>query len=267
MYELLSQIISATAWEMEPIRPYGPFHLSFALVGFTLCACFAWQLRGLDEKGNQRLLMGLGIFLLVCEVYKQLFYYFHINGGSYAWHAFPFQLCSIPMYLCVLAPVVKSRRLQRTMYTFMMSFNLLGGFITFFEPSGIITKYWTITLHSHIWHMLLVFIGLYLGFSRRGGREDTDFFDAAKLFFLLCAIAFLLNTTVIRLLGEDINMFFVGPQNSPIVVFKQISETFGWYVGAALYIPAVCLGAYLVFLPFRLSDNWILAKKQAFNHA
>ena len=43
------------------------------------------------------------------------------------------------------------------------------------------------------------------------------------------------------------NMFFVGPGNSHIIVFKQLSEWFGWYVNTSIYIFAVCLGAYLVF--------------------
>jgi hypothetical protein len=46
-------------------------------------------------------------------------------------------------------------------------------------------------------------------------------------------------------------MFFVGPSNSSLAVFSWISETFGWYVSTLLYIPSVCLGAYLFFLLFK----------------
>ena len=44
------------------------------------------------------------------------------------------------------------------------------------------------------------------------------------------------------------NMFFVGPGNSPIIVFKQFSEWFGWPINTLIYIPVVCLGANLLFL-------------------
>jgi hypothetical protein len=47
-------------------------------------------------------------------------------------------------------------------------------------------------------------------------------------------------------------MFFVGPSNSSLAVFKDISQKFGWYVSTALYIPTVMLGAFLVFLPAHL---------------
>ena len=47
-------------------------------------------------------------------------------------------------------------------------------------------------------------------------------------------------------------MFFIGPKNSSLVVFKWIAENFGWYVSTLLYIPSVCLGAYLIFLPVKI---------------
>ena len=63
-----------------------------------------------------------------------------------------------------------------------------------------------------------------------------------------CAIAFGLNCFVQFGLNEDMNMFFVGPGNSPLAVFSLFSEWFGWYINTPIYIFAVCLGAYLVFL-------------------
>ena len=42
MIETIRQILALTAWEMEVPKPYGPLHLGFTLVGFTLCALLAW---------------------------------------------------------------------------------------------------------------------------------------------------------------------------------------------------------------------------------
>jgi hypothetical protein len=44
-------------------------------------------------------------------------------------------------------------------------------------------------------------------------------------------------------------MFFVGPRNSSLLVFKTIAKEFGWYASTILYIPTVCLGAFIIFLP------------------
>lgn len=51
----------------------------------------------------RRILLGVGLFLMFCEGYKLLFYYYVIGHGSFQWWVFPFLLCSIPMYLCVAA--------------------------------------------------------------------------------------------------------------------------------------------------------------------
>ena len=162
------------------------------------------------------------------------------------------------MYLCMIAPLLKPGKVQQGMYGFMTSFNLLGGLMALIEPSGIVHSYWTLTLHAFIWHISLIFIGLYLLASGRGGTSIQDYKAAAKTFVVLCGVAFAINLLLRDVSGGTVNMFFVGPSNSSLLVFKQISEMFGWYVSTALYIPAVCLGAFLVFLPAHL-----YAKKKA----
>lgn len=249
---LLNRFMALTAWGMTPPKAYGPFHLTFTIVGFALCVLAAWKLRKLGDRGNRILLLGCGVFLAFAELYKQLFYYYYIGQGSYQWWIFPFQMCSVPMYLCLIGPLLRGGRIQKGMYNFMMIYNLLGGAIAFLEPSGLVHPYWTLTLHAFTWHMLLVFIGLYLAFSGRGGKEMADFRSASVTFVALCAVAFCVNLALRQISGGEVNMFFVGPSNSSLIVFKQISETFGWFVSTLLYIPSVCLGAFLVFLPFHL---------------
>lgn len=245
----LDSVISATGWTMDVPKAYGLFHVLFMVIGFSVCALLAWRLRNIGHKANRIILLSIGIFLLLCELYKQLFYYYYLNEDTYEWGIFPFHLCSIPMYLCIIAPLLKPGKLQKALYSFMMLYNLLGGGIAFLEPSGLLHGYWTLTLHALIWHMLLVFVGLYLYFSDRGGHTINDYRAATVVFLCLCALAFTINLSLRSISDGKINMFFIGPSNSPIIVFKQISELFGWYVSTALYIPAVCLGSYLCFLP------------------
>ncbi len=251
----LKGLLQATAFPMTPPKAYGPFHLSFALVGFGLSLFFAWKLRKIGQRKGRILIFCVGLFLVVFELYKQLFYYFCMGQPGYKWWIFPFQLCSVPMYLCLIAPLLKPGRLSKAMYSFMMIYNLLGGFITFFEPSGINLSYWGLTLHAYTWHMTLVFVGLFLNFAGFGGRSLKDFRAASVTFVALCAIAFIINLLLRKVSGGSINMFFVGPSNSSLIVFKDISKNFGWYISTLLYIPSVCLGAYIVFLPFHLWDK------------
>ena len=48
---------------MEKPKAYGPFHLTFMIVGFALCIFLAWRLRNIGEKGFHRILLGVGILI------------------------------------------------------------------------------------------------------------------------------------------------------------------------------------------------------------
>lgn len=247
MVEVLDSFFESMAWPMVPPPPYGAFHILFTVIGFAVCGVSAWKTRHVSDKTAGRVLFVLGLILALSEVFKQFFYYFVMMDNRYSWGDFPFQLCSVPLYMCLIVPWLKTGRLQRSMYSFMVLYNLLGGAISFAEPSGLLHGHWFLTVHACVWHMSLVFIGLFICFSGRGGNRKSDYADATRIFVALCAVAFGLNCFVQFGLGEDMNMFFVGPGNSSLVVFKQFSEWFGWYINTPIYIFAVCLGAYIVF--------------------
>lgn len=70
----------------------------------------AWRLRNTGEKQNRAVLGVVGGFLLATEVYKIVF---HLTVDPYDWGffgCFPFQLCSVPMYLCVICALCKNER-------------------------------------------------------------------------------------------------------------------------------------------------------------
>ena len=262
---MLDSFFESISWPMEPPPAYGTFHILFTIIGFAVCSFSAWKLRNVSDSVASRILFFCGLFLSVSEVFKQFFCYYVIADNRYHWGEFPFQLCSIPMYLCLVAPWLKPGKLQRAMYSFMVLYNLLGGAIAFTEPSGLLHSHLFLTIHSCVWHMLLVFVGLFLCISKRGGTETQDYKLATVTFLILCSVAFALNCIVQFGVGQQMNMFFVGPGNSPIVVFQQFSQWFGWYINTPIYILSVCLGAYIVFtLICRIQNKHLpVRKKQA----
>ena len=54
-------------------------------------------LRSLDR--SERFLFYTGLVMAASEIWKQWTLTFVLGGGSYNWWYFPFQLCSVPMYL------------------------------------------------------------------------------------------------------------------------------------------------------------------------
>lgn len=151
------------------------------------------------------------------------------------------------MYLCPIAVLCKSERIKRAAYGFMMTFNMLGGLAGVFEPSGVFHSRVFLTAHSVVWHYLLVFIAFYVLFSGRSGWERRDYFDLVKLFCVLCFTAFLINTLIGITTGAVVNMFFVGPNPAPIIVFSDIANKYGWVASTVLYIPLTSMAAGVIF--------------------
>lgn len=258
----LDTFLHATAWPMEKPEPYGAFHLIFFFVGFAVVFLLACLLRNTNEKQNRAVLLSVGTFLLLSELYKQFFYFYVVENHEYAWWIFPFQLCSVPMYLCFIAAFLPDGKVRNGMYNFLASINLMGGFIAFIEPSGLMHEYWTLTLHALVWHMSLVFLGLYLGISRRAGRELKDYRYSALTFVGLSVVAFCINLIFWNAADGDINMFYVGPRTSPLFIFETIAKNWGWYVCTPIYITLVCAGGLLFFLPFWLRNRKPGVKKE-----
>lgn len=243
---------TAYKFEVKPMA-YGTLHLTFFIIGLAVVIGLCLLLRRKNQRTLDWILFGTGAFLILTEIYKQLFYAYVIADGGYTWWIFPFQLCSIPMYLTVLLPFVKNEKSKQGIYDFLMSFSFLSGLIAFVEPSGILLEYAPLTFHSLTWHMTLVFIGLLIAMSGLGGKSRADFKGAVRVYLWLCFIAFTINVAVLTFIAPDsgINMFFVGPNNSSLVICKQICEKFGWAANAPVFIIASCFGALLFFNAIR----------------
>ncbi len=246
----MREFLLATDLPFAKPQPYGSFHLIFMLIAFPTVIFAAWKLRNISRKAGSRMLITFGILMVFGEIYKQLFFHYVVSPDAYVWSIVPFHMCSVPMYFLLVAPLIKKGKVQSGMYHFMMIYNLLGGAAAFFEPSGLLQNYFILTILSFLWHLLLVFVGLYLGFSDRCEKRMCDFRYASVTFVVLCGIAFLINLSFRKASGGKLNMFFVGPTNTPIIVYKDIGEAFGWYVGTIVYIITILAAGFVIFLPF-----------------
>lgn len=246
---VMQEFFKWTAWEMTPPESYGLFHILFMILGGFVAVSLAWLLRKTNERQNKIVLGIVGGFLILSELYKQLFYFYVVKDCEYSWWIFPFQLCSVPMYLCIFCLFIKSEKVKSWIYNFMFAFNLFGGAISFAEPSGLNHSYWTLTIHAYIWHMTLVFVGLYLFFSNRAGQKWYDYFKGVAVFLICCCIAQVFNVTLKNKGG--VNMFYISPfENSPIFFFDNFNKQYGWFANMCLYLFGLILGAAILYYAF-----------------
>lgn len=242
----LTAFLKWTAWPMTAPSLYGPFHLIFFLAGTILALLAAWFLRVPDStlKFHQILVL-TGLILIVGELYKQLMNFSIVNEQNYDWWIFPFQLCSLPMYLCPLLPLIHNPKRHRILCTFLLDFNMMGAIATFIDPSGIFHSYWTLTLHGIIWHLILIFIGFFILFSHQADLTHQGFFSTLPLFAVFCVIAELLNALLHS--HGNINLFYISPwEMSTQLIFGDIDRLLGRPAGIGIYILAMIAGAALI---------------------
>lgn len=245
--------IAATAVTMDVPELFGTFHLAYLVIGIPLSALVAYWLRNSSERANKVILNSTGILLLIAEAYKHLFY--AIVLGEYKsrkWSIIPLQLCSMPMYLCIIAALVKSKYIQRGIYTFLASYNALGGLATIIYPKTISHEYVALNIHSYTWHLALIFIAFYLIFSKRAGYKREDFRNAVWFAVSLFSIALCLNVAFYTKSEGVMNLFFIGPAPPPAPdAISTIYEGFPWVVISIGYFLIVTLGSYIIFNMYR----------------
>ncbi len=246
----LREFLLWTSWPMEAPELFGPFHL-FMLAVCTAVPYFLAKRWPVKEKQQLvKLLSVCGWILALTEVYKQLFYYCVVNDMHYDFWFFPFQLCSMAMYLCILLPLFHGK-IQNAMITFLYSFSLPGAMLALFFPEDMLRSWWTMTIHGFFWHAMLVYIAFVVLFSEQMDYSDCSFKHAAILYVLLAAIAFSLNIALrpLAVYGARPNLFYLSPyEKSGQFFFSEIAERFGIQAELVLYVLLYILLAYVFHL-------------------
>ncbi len=204
-----------------------------------------------------------GLVMLASELWKQWTLTYTINGGHYIWWYLPFQLCSIPMYVCLVLGIFfliyhirrhtgsPARQINVShiipitsrLQSFLMDFGLLGGIFAFFDTSGMHCGHLPLTIHSYAWHILLIILGCISGLDCRTDHTRKGFHFSVCLYLGCCLIATVLNLTLYPL--GTINMFYISPHYTmQQKVFCEIARALGngWGIGSYIVMSVVGAG-------------------------
>jgi uncharacterized membrane protein YwaF len=244
---------------MDTPQLFGSFHIAaslFTAVAAVLAAVF-FARRAVIEKNVRRALVFTGWLLLILEVYKQYFLYYIVNEGAFDCWFFPFQLCSMPMYLCMLLPFLKDES-RVTLMTFMGGYIFISATATLIYPEDILRPYISLTVHGFIWHGLLLFMSLLIIFTGCTDAGPRGLRGSAVLFVIQCIIALNINIVAepvmpaIRAAHPSVThdwaaMFYLNPFHvSPQPVICTIQEAAGIPAGLIVYVIAIAAVSSMV---------------------
>ena len=188
-------------------------------------------------------------------IYKQINYTFTYDGekinADYQWYVFPFQFCSMPMYVGLIAAFSK-KWLHKASIAFLATYSIFAGICVMIYPNDILTTTLGINIQSLICHGSMISIGIFLLGSGYVKLEHKTMLYALPVFSTAIGIAMILNEVAVatKIIGDEtFNMFFISPHFPPsLPVYSIVQEYVPFPFCVIIYIIAFSLASYVILL-------------------
>ncbi|MBQ8374808.1 MAG: YwaF family protein [Clostridia bacterium] len=250
------QFLHSLEGEMERPGNYGWFHLMFVgiILVLTVLACIYFFVKKRPDS-HLRIFAGVlwGI-IFVLEIYKQLIYSFNFDEATgvvtwdYQWYAFPFQLCSSPLYLLPFVAFMKEGKFRDSIMSFLSTFALFGGLAVFFYPNDVFVGTIGINIQTMVHHGTQIITGVAFLVYNRKKLNFKYFFSGGIVYAVMISIAMILNLTVPFGTDETFNMFYISPNfPSTLPILSIIYEQVDYFVFFLVYLVGFFAIAALIF--------------------
>ena len=234
---------------------YGWFHLMFVaivIVGTVLMCHFC---RNCSDKTFRLIALIAWIVMVVLEIYKQLVFSFNYENGKaywdYQWYAFPYQLCSTPLY--VLPFIAFSKRgggnLRDACTAYMSTFSLFGGLVVFFYPNDVFIPIIGINIQTMIHHGLQIVLGIFFLVYNRKKLNFKYFLKGVIVFLITFTVALLMNLIFHTFVNETFNMFYISPYyECTLPLLSLVYANVPYVVFLLIYFIGFILAALVIYL-------------------
>lgn len=234
--------------------PFGLFHLgslAVILCLFVLMVVFRRRLpRG--EGNLRRGLMIFGIGLLLLEIGKQITYSYNpASGWAYNWDRFPFQFCSTPIYVALVAMCLPDGKVRRALLAFLATYSPVAGCAVLFYPAAdVFHEIVFLNIHTMLWHGSMLLFGLYLWLTETVTPSVRTALTAAAVYLPMPIIALILNEAELAtgFAGAyTFNMFYIARDGYCMIpVLSWFQQHTPYPVFLAAYVLTLGVGGALV---------------------
>ena len=254
--EFLRNLLEILDFQVSKPTLFGWFHiLCFALsIGLGVFLCLKWK--NPTEKQARAILFTVSIIVVLLEVYKQINYTFIPTEtgieGDFQWYAFPWQFCSMPMYVGLLAGILPKGKVHDALCAFLATYSIFAGLCVMIYPGDVFTQTLGINIQTMICHGTMLSLGIFLLGTGYVKPQHKTILKAIPVFSAAVVIAMGLNelahwTDFTN--GETFNMFFISPYEAPsLAVYSIVQQYVPYPFCLIIYIAAFSIAAYLMLL-------------------
>ena len=253
---LFEKIILFLQGTMIEPQPWGWFHLmSLFLTAILVCGC--WFIRNRHSEKQLKCILALyAVPTFILEVLKQISWSATVTTDvgiiwDYQWYAFPFQLCTTPMIVCLVCLFLKKNIVRDALLSYVAFITILGSVAVMIIPSDCFIDEVLVNIHTTYLHFGSCVVSCYLLFSKEISVKINSYLKALAVFISFAMTANSLNILVYRsgiLHGETFNMFYISPYFiSTLPVFNQIQQEVPYLMFFGLYLLALSCGGLLIY--------------------
>lgn len=170
---------------------------------------------------------------------------------QYEWYAFPFQLCTTPIYCSLIAAYLKKGNLRNNLLSYMAYTTIIGSICTILFPSSCFVEDILVNIHTMWLHCGSLVVSVYLLIVGEVKIELSYLKGAIKTFIFFVFLALILNIIVYNtnILNDEVfNMFYISPYFISILPVFNVIQTRLWYPFFLLiYIISIILGSFIIY--------------------
>ncbi len=252
--EFWRKVLEVLDTTMETPAMYGWFHiLCWAIaLGSAVFLCFLYK-KGVIKNVN-RVVFVTAILVVVLEIYKLV-----ILGISYEaeieyefrWGSFPWQFCSMPMYIGLLVGITRGK-VRNALCCFLATYAVFAGTMVMIYPGDVFVETVGVNIQTMICHGSMITIGIFLYYTNYVKAELKTLLRAIPVFVACLASAVLVNEIGNRAgLTEEtfFNMFYISPYEDgylPVYRVVQGAVPYPWCL--VIYALGFTLAALIVLM-------------------
>ncbi|MBR5228151.1 MAG: YwaF family protein [Clostridia bacterium] len=251
----MKNIILFLQTKMEKPIAFGWFHI-LCLSLMAVLIFILHKKKRYNEKQLKIILAVYGIVALILEILKQLIWTYNYDFETtkvtwdYNWYAFPFQLCTTPIFVCIICLFLKKCKIRNYLLSYISYITIIGSITTMILPDSCFTNDILVNIHTMWLHLGSFVVSVYLLMSGEVELKIKSLIRGFCIFLIFVVIALSLNVSVYNsgiLNGETFNMFYISPYfTTELPVFNVVQENVCYILYLIIYILALLLGGIIV---------------------
>jgi len=241
--------------QMTRPESYGWFHLLWFAISILAAVVLCITHKKGDDRRVRRIVLITAIIVTVLEVYKQINYSFSYENGiafKYQWYIFPWQFCSTPMYIGLLAGLTKKGFVHHAANAYLATFAFFAGAAVMVYPNDVFIETIGINIQTMVCHGSMITIAIYLLYTGYVKANLKSFLQAVSVFAVTVGIAVILNEIAHAAgITKDhfFNMFYISPHCDPhLPVYSDVQRAVPYPLDLIIYIAGFSAASGIILL-------------------